>query len=339
MNEETKQRFSTLLDGFVILHADIVEKDNIVFIVKSIGGPNGYLRDSIDLPVRLIYYNPNTNKEKNGVGAREFKVGIRNAYVAFSNDKNTTIVSCSNMAMTYEILPTMEKPTNWEQIPTPENVDQSKLKIIFGCKAIDNELYMYGANRKLYKRTGIQSWRDLSYEDTHPNLFLDLDKKVNVNVGFKGVDGFNSNDIYGCGNNGDCWHYDGKSWQKVELPVDSELTSILCAGDGFVYIGLIHGDIVKGRLNENNSQDWKVIKGDSGKANSLAWFENHVYIGSDLGLYTIDSRSKIKKYQSAKSNWRQYSFKHVTSCKEALLVYGNDQAYVFDGTEWYEIIN
>ena len=337
---EAKERIASLLDGFVLLDADILKKDNIVFILKSIGGSKGYLKDGIDLPTRLVYYNPEKNKKTYGVGGREWKQGVKRGWVAFSRDENSTIISCNNMALTYEISPNMEEATSWERIPISVNAEKSMTKGISGCKVIDNEVFMFGRFRKLYMRVGVQEWKDLSYENEHPELHADLEQlkeeKKSLKAGFKAIDGFSNNDIYACGDCGDCWNYDGNKWKRINLPVNSDLTSILCAGDGFVYIGLISGDIIKGRYND--SDEWKILSGAGGGSNSLAWFQGTVYIGSDLGLYTINEQSKIEQYKFPEIGFQQYSFRHVASCDEALLSYGLNQALIYDGQDWEEIV-
>jgi len=339
---KTKERFNNLLEGFVLLSADIKNKNRMVFILKSIGGPNGHSKDGLTLPTRLLYLDITKNKDKHGIGAREWKQGVKRGWVALSNDSSSTIISCNNTAMTYEILPEMTNATKWEQIPSPINAKKSMTRGIWGCKTIDADTYMYGKFRKLYKRIGPHDWKDLSYEDQHPLLHADLfqlkKQKASLNGGFDDIDGFNRKDIYACGSGGDCWHYDGERWQRLDLPVNSDLKSILCAKDGFVYIGLLHGDIIKGRYHKDKTENWEILRGDGGTTNSLAWFKGRVFMGSDLGLFTINYESKITQYHFPEEGWHQYSFKHVVSCDDALLSYGTDQALIYDGKEWEEIV-
>ena len=346
INKKAKERFNTLLDGYVIIHATISSIKRMAFIIKDVCGKNGYLKDASELATDFILYNPEIRPDKHGVVALGWKRGVRKAWISFSGDENKPIVLCNDLTFTFEYQSDylLDKKTGWKKLPDPLNTKKAMIRGILGCKSIDNEAYLFGRFRKLYIRTGAQEWKDISYEDEYPDLHSDLEQykkqKVHlrdIGIGFNDIDGFNKNDIYACGDGGDLWHFNSKKWKKLDLPVDSDLTTILCAYDGYVYIGLTHGNIIKGRYHEDGIESWVIIKGEGGTTNSLAWFQDKVYIGSDLGLYTINSQSEINQYQFPKDGWQQYSFKHVTSCKEALLSYGTDQALVFDGKEWDEI--
>ena len=71
---------------------------------------------------------------------------------------------------------------------------------------------------------------------------------------------------------------------------------------------------------------------------ALAWFKGKVYVGVEGGLYTIDEKGKIEKYVFPEDGFHQYSFRYVAACDEALLSYGGDQALIFDGKEWEQIM-
>ena len=348
ISKKAKERFNSLLGGYAIIHANIKSKTRIAFIIKDIGGEKGYLKDASELATDFVLYNPNIRADKHGVVALGWKQGVRKAWVTMLGDENNPIILCNDLTFTYEYPSDyhLDKKIGWSKLPNPINTKKAMIRGILGCKVIDNEAYMFGKFRKLYKRIGIQVWKDISYEDEHPQLHADLEQykkqKVHlrdVGIGFHAIDGFNKNDIYACGDGGDCWHYNGKVWRRLDLPVSTDLTSILCANDGYVYIGLTHGDIIKGRYKkESNIENWEILKGEGGATNTLAWFQDKVYIGSDLGIYTINSQSNIEQYQFSEKGWHQYSFKHVASCDEALLSYGTDQALIFDGKDWEEIV-
>lgn len=348
ISKEAKNRFNSLLDGYVILHAVISSKNRIAFIIKDVGGKNGYLKDASELTTAFVLYNPTINPQKFGITAFGWKRGVNKAWVGLLGDENMPISICNNLTFTLESLSDfqLDKKTGWLKLPNPTNTKKAMIRGILGCKIIDNEAYMFGRFRKLYKRIGVQKWKDLSYEDEYPELHVDLEqfkkqkkRLMDVGIGFHAIDGFNKNDIYACGDGGDCWHYSGRTWQRLDLPVNTDLTSVLCAADGFVYIGLMHGDIIKGRYDkESKIENWEILKGEGGTTNSLAWFQDKVYIGSDLGLYIINAKLKIEPYQFPEEGWHQYSFKHVASCDEALLSYGTDQALIFDGKEWEELV-
>lgn len=349
INKKTKERFQTLLEGYALLYATIYSKERIAFITKDIGGKNGHLKSDAELETDMILYNPKCNLDKLGLAARGWEQGIPKAWVAFSGTEEEPIVACSSNAYTIEYASdcNLNESTGWEHIPAPKNLGQEMLRRVHGVKHIDGETFMFGRFRKLYRRTGVQKWEDLSYEETHPNLHKDLAKRIKqkksmvrgVNAGFDDIDGFSKNDIYGCGDGGDLWHYDGSKWKRLDPPSNFDMSAILCAKDGYVYIAGNSGEIMKGRYSKEKGETWKILKSPlSSRIHSLAWFQDKVYIGVEEGLFSIDSKENIKQYKFPENGWHQYSFQNVASCDEALLSYGVHQALLFDGKEWEELV-
>lgn len=349
ISKKTKERFNNLLEGYVLLYATIDSKERIAFITKDIGGKNGYLKHGTELETDLILYNPKCNNDKLGLACRGWEQGISRAWVSFVSDETQPLCAWSDNAYSIEYTADckFDISTGWEHIPAPKNLGVEMLRAVHGVKQIDGETFMFGRFRKLYRRTGVQQWEDLSYEETHPNLHKDLSKRIKqkksmvsgVNAGFDDVDGFSKNDIYGCGDGGDLWHYDGSKWRKLDPPSNFDMSAILCAKDGYVYIAGNIGEIMKGRYTKEKGEEWKILKSPlSRRVHSLAWFQEKVYIGTEEGLFSIDSKEKIKQYKFPEEGWHQYSFQNVASCDEALLSYGVHQALLFDGKNWEELV-
>jgi len=349
INKKTKERFNKLLEGYVILFAIIDHKERIAFITKDIGGKKGYLKHDAELETDMILYNPKCNLNKLGLACKTWTQGVPNAWVAFTGTEEEPLVIWSNVAYSNEFPSdcNLDKPTELEHIPAPKNLGIEMLRAVHGIKNIDGETFMFGRFRKLYRRMGVQQWKDLSYEETHPNLHKDLAKRIKqkksmvsgVNAGFSDLDGFSKNDIYGCGDGGDLWHYDGKKWKRLDPPSNFDMSAILCAKDGYVYIGGNIGQIMKGRYSKEKGEEWEILKSSlSRRIHSLAWFQEKVYIGTEEGLFSIDGKEKIKQYIFPEDGFHQYSFQNVASSKDALLSYGNHQALVFDGEQWEELV-
>jgi hypothetical protein len=215
---------------------------------------------------------------------------------------------------------------------------------------IDGEVYFAGRLRKLFKRTAKNEWIDLTDENEHENLFVDLKeakaqgrKPFTMPMGFHAIDGFNGSDIYCGGHQGDLWHFDGKAWRQLAPPVNFDMECIVCAGDGNVYIGGSMGGLIRGRFNpETGEERWQIIKNDltgtDAHFNSLAWFQDRLYLGHDWALYNLTKEDKVEKVVFPKGGVHQYSFQHVTACETALLSFGPHQAVVFDGEKWEQIV-
>lgn len=348
ITKNRKNRFNKLLEGYAITHATIANKERIAFILKKVEEES--LKPENQIPTSLLLYDINKGLElapdRYGLLATEWGRGIHSAWVAFHANKQGSLLMATRHTQTLEFLTDdlYNEAARWKVLPKPSNTDKAMIRYIKGLKCIDDEIYMFGGFRKMYKRIGVQEWKDESYEETHPNLHLDLEeyKKEgialnSVGIGFNDIDGFSKNDIYACGNGGDLWHYDSEKWKRLDPPVNSDLTAVLCAPDGYVYIGMGTADILKGKYNAQDGEKWEIIKGESTEIFSLAWFQESVYIGSESGLYFINKENSVEKYKFPKDGLHQYSFKNVTSSKDALLSYGNHQVLLFDGENWDEL--
>lgn len=343
LNKQASDRIDKLFEGYTIQSATIYSKKRILLILKESPDENvGSYRDE-DFRTEAILINANYNKDKHGVAASGWKKGVGYAWAAFLGDEKTGTVLCDSNCGTYEFESDekWEKGSGWQDIADKSDYSKTMLRMLMGCRTIADQTYIFGIARKLYKRVGKQKWMDLTNEQEHPNLFADLvkvyKKKKNLGLGamgFHALDGFNGNDIYGCGNKGDLWHYNGRVWMRLDLPTNETMDALVCAGNGYVYVAGVGGQIFKGRYDPDKGESWKKLPFIMENYNSLAWFKDKVYIGVDSGLYTIDDKDEIKKYVFPENGPVQYSFREVTACDEALLSYGPNQAIMFDGEKW-----
>lgn len=348
LTKEASERFDKVFQGCAITHAMIFSKERIAFIFKENASGKGRPKDDAELATECVLYNPLYNKDKHGIKVMGWEQGIRNAWGAFVGGGKDPTVFCNRDCETCEFTSDEQwrKHSEWEMLPPPKNVDYAMLRALRGCKVIDGEVYIYGIFRKLYKRAGKQKWMDLTYEDDHPNLHTEITKRlkqkkslISVDAGFSAVDGFNKNDIYACGDGADLWHYNGKKWTRLDPPTNYTLQAIVCAGDGYVYAAGVAGTIIKGRYDEKNGEKWELLKSPiMNMIHSLAWFKGKVYVGVEGALFTINEKGKIEEYAFPEEGHHQYSFRNVTACDEALLSYGADQALIFDGKKWEQII-
>jgi hypothetical protein len=201
-------------------------------------------------------------------------------------------------------------------------------------------VYAYGLVRSVFKYKGIKEWENITTETKHPNLYADVNKSksnlVGSWVGFSALDGFNANDIYAGGNQGDFWHYNGQKWRKIDLPTNFDISTITCGKDGLVYVGCRIGEVIIGRDNV-----WEVI----GKAKEIThscWFDGKAYLSSKDGrIYTYDEKKKDLVEAKFKTKYPQYMhhfMRGIASCEECLVAYTSVQAYAYDGEIWHEII-
>lgn len=96
-------------------------------------------------------------------------------------------------------------------------------------RAIGQHAYAVGMGRAVYRCEGVANWRRVD-NGVSADLQLDSDS------GFNPIDGFNEQDIYAVGWNGEIWHYFESQWKKRKNLTDLALQRVICAPDGFVYI-------------------------------------------------------------------------------------------------------
>lgn len=193
----------------------------------------------------------------------------------------------------------------------------------------------YGSFRLV---TGIEG---KAYSAGHGGMVYRLDKLtewVRIDNGlpddFKitSIDGFNADDIYAVGYKGEAWHFSGLHWSKVNLPVNINLTSVKCAGDGNVYIAGYDGVLLCGYSNE-----WDIIAKEEtgGTIWDLEWFQDNLYISTMLFVYTL----KNKKFELVVfDNDPPNSCYHLSTSKDVLWSIGSSDIASFDGRQWKRII-
>ena len=174
-----------------------------------------------------------------------------------------------------------------------DNVEESRIPkgdpskpLWSGClnlATIDGYVYAVGHARSVCRRDSSNNWVSIVDRKTMPKP--EPDKLGFVHGGFEAIDGFNANDIYCVGEKGDAWRYDGKRWYPCAVPTNMHFRSVCCAGDGFVYIGMQSGSVMRGREDK-----WKLIHKDEMTLafKDMVWFQGKVWCTSDYGLWVIE---------------------------------------------------
>lgn len=195
---------------------------------------------------------------------------------------------------------------------------------------IDGYVYVVGAWRSVCRRTKADTWENLARRDSIPSPKPAADGFSDG--GFNAIAGFDASDIYCGGGKGDLWHFDGKSWNQCHVPSNMKIENICCGDDGFVYIGMQGGSVMRGRDDR-----WKVIH--MGELTlpfkDMVWFCGKVWCTSDYGIWTIEDG----KFQDADLP------PDVRSCSGNLsvgdgvmLLAGMYGATVYDGKKWTPLV-
>lgn len=185
----------------------------------------------------------------------------------------------------------------------------------YKLKCVLDYCYAIGVCREVYKRVEMGKW-------------IKLDKGIgnNKSLAFKDIDAFTEKDMYAVGGDGEVWHYDGDSWEQYKFPSTEQLSTVVCALDGNVYIGGKDGNVWKGR--ENSWQ--KVYDGNfTVMWNEMRWFEDQLWLCSDYMLRILGNGELIVP-QDAHGNQIVLEG-HIDAYDGILAIVGQDQVHTFDG--------
>lgn len=196
-------------------------------------------------------------------------------------------------------------------------------------KEIGGKAYSVGTLRTIFRRDAPNTWIKL---DKGLHGTPEQEKQaLSDNAGFNDIDGFNDNDVYACGDGGDCWHYDGNIWTRIDLPVNSDLTVICCAGDNYVYLGTNDGRLIKGRKNE-----WSILEKDQGaEIISLVWFKEKAYFSDGFWVYELIN-DQFKKVDFGDANPSQFGL--LYGGDDVLISAGVNNVVRFDGSKWDSLL-
>lgn len=178
--------------------------------------------------------------------------------------------------------------------------------------------------RRIYKRTAIGQW--VPVMDGFPQNIEEGE------WGFNDIDAFSEDDMYTVGGSGDVWRYDGHKWNMCGFPSNEQLSTVVCAPDGHVYIGGEGGNLWVGRENT-----WKrVYEGQSTILwNEMRWFEGKLWLASDYMLKVWDG----KTLERPKNGDNPVVLSgHIDARDGILVVAGGYTIDLYDGQEWKSIM-
>lgn len=111
-----------------------------------------------------------------------------------------------------------------------------------GIRTIGERVYAVGMDRQVYRRDASCKWQAID-KGARPK---DGSEEV---VGFESIDGFDEQEIYAVGWDGEIWLYNGRTWKQKDSPTNMVLVDVCCGGDGQAYACGRVGTLVRGRAN------------------------------------------------------------------------------------------
>ena len=199
---------------------------------------------------------------------------------------------------------------------------------VYKLKQIDGWVYGCGGSNCVGKRFAQNDWRSVSDEISRRKVDP---KKTTI---LADLDGFNENDIYCVGKKGHAYHHNGKLWKKLAMPTNIDFQSVVCAGDGNVYISGMHGAVFKGR-----GEKWKrIFAGDPVNMvlgfTDMVWYQDRVWCTSDYGLWTIKDD---KVTEADVPRFVRGSSGHLHTADGVLLLAGYGGASFLENGKWENI--
>lgn len=207
-------------------------------------------------------------------------------------------------------------------------LSRDDIRSVNNVRYIGNHFYVTGFRRAVLRRDGIEKWTHISRE-----LGTDKSKKIS----FYDIDGFNEDDMYAVGDEGEAWHYNGKEWIQLDIPTNVDFYSVCCASDGNVYIGGVFHTIVKGRNDiwevinhEFTNNQFQQIVDYNGRLLTVNEWGNTLYEIKPDGVTNMDTGD----FDLTGGECLCLAVGHGM-----LLVAGRESAAVFDGKKWYSLFS
>jgi hypothetical protein len=198
-------------------------------------------------------------------------------------------------------------------------------------RVIDGVMYAVGYKRRVFRREGPARWTLMSQG---PGFEEPQGDDAIERAGFKDISGFSASDVYAVGGKGDVWHYSGSAWRRCAFPSTHYLETVLCAGDGKVYVTGQSGSVFVGA-----GDSWTQTEEGSfsGYFNDCVWFAGKVWLAHDSGLYVLNPKGEVIGVQLPPE--LHVTTGHLAVGDGVLLSAGLGGASVFDGKQWQILVN
>ncbi|MEM6405606.1 MAG: hypothetical protein AAF669_03280 [Pseudomonadota bacterium] len=206
---------------------------------------------------------------------------------------------------------------------------------INNIKNIYGTIYITGIFRDVLRYEGMNQWisitRDLKSETIEIARQID-EKGGSFRPGFECIDGFATDrDLYAAGGHSDVWHYNGKDWHPVDIPLaDMRITCICCASDGYVYIAGEYGTLLKGK--NDYWQDLTQQELDWTDFRDMVDYAGTLYLCTEQTLYTLQG-DQLQPVDFGDMG-EPFSFSALYVNHGQLMASGSFHACVYDGKQW-----
>ncbi len=177
-----------------------------------------------------------------------------------------------------------------------------------------------------------------AYRRDKPDNWVCIDKTAQIYNGditdtcFESIDGFNENDIYSVGWEGEIWHFNGNNWSQIDSPTNLTLFKVRCCSDGYVYACGQMGMLLRGR-----DTDWEIIEHEETEDSlrGMEWFQNKLYLSSSKNVYELNSDNLLKVNYGSDLPSTCY---HLSAREGIMWSIGAKDVMQFDGKNWTRVL-
>jgi len=205
----------------------------------------------------------------------------------------------------------------------------SDLVIMKDICFIEDSYYAVGMARHVYK----SKLPKLKWGNIDSSCFVPRVNRKSV-IGFSSIDGFNAEECYAVGYEGEIWRFDGISWIQEQSPTNIFLSKVICdRRKGIVWIVGLAGVVIVGRYSE-----WRILHQTTTRNDfwGVEVFADSVFISGDDGVFKVD-RDDLRVCLLDKKR-RKLTTGYLASSSEELWSVGDKDIYrTKDGSGWERI--
>lgn len=204
---------------------------------------------------------------------------------------------------------------------------------------VGTTIYALGTVFRIFERLENQKWMEVK-DIPIPDAFKskDPDKIIPAisDSDFWDMAAFSPSDMYAVGGAGTVWHRQGSQWRQRAFPTNLRLHTVVCAGDGNVYITDIRGSVWQGREDR-----WKlIVKADMNLPFvDSAWFDGRLWCANDYGAWVLENGKLVSAHAAKHKPMPVSAAIHahrldVSPDGRKMLVAGGHGASLYDGETW-----
>lgn len=181
--------------------------------------------------------------------------------------------------------------------------------------------YAVGTCRQAYVREDEDQWRCIDQS-------AQIGDTPITDTSFESIDGFNEQEIYTVGWEGEIWKYDDSLFTPQNSPTDLALYKVRCATDGFVYACGQLGTLIRGRNDQ-----WEIIEHGSTREDlwGMEVLNGELYVSSTHSVYRLED-GKLRPVDFGDDVPR--TCYHLSAADGIMWSIGAKDIMEFDGSTW-----